>query len=968
MFRKDEHMEPKKLFQEVVAERLIEQLNQGTAPWQKPWVAGAPAAHFPMNPTTGKRYKGINAIFLMSQDRADQRWMTYRQAAAAGAQVRKGERGTPIQYWKFQDEAAKIDAQGRPVLDANGEPVMDRVQLERPRVFHATVFNAEQMDGLPPQRVEQREQSWTAVERAENILTASRATIKHEMQNRAYYRSATDSIHLPEPSQFATADNYYATALHELGHWTGHASRLHRDLSHPFGSQGYAKEELRAEIASMIIGDELGIGHDPGQHAAYVQSWIAVLKDDPLEIFRAAADAEKIQGFVMALEQTQEQQQEQKQEHVHADVLRAGRESTEVAQFLGHDIAQVLGDPNQSWTHFTAFIGPSLEAALRSHGFHTIADVTGSETADFTAVALERLSPVFGIAPSHTEVDNAYLQRKGLAMAFAASAEQIVISRARPVIGGDIAVDPSVKLPTPEPREPHAAAAHADIRAEPLDVSTTAAIPVGKTYLDVPYADKADAKALGAKWDRQKQSWYVPTGVDPLPLDHWRSAVQAPSLLQKQRDVEGPQLDVAVPTAPPHRQYLAVPYGDRVEAKAAGAQWDKVLKSWFIGPEVDVARIQRWTSEKVSAEQEPAMHPRDEFARSMRVHGLMVEGDHPIMDGNKHRVPVEGGKKGAVDGFYVLYPDGHPAGRIINNKTGSDEKWRSKGYVLDPAKNAVLHAEAAANITRRAAALAAQHEQAAKRVSQQLALLRPVEALTPYLTAKGVQAHHGAFTDHEQKTTFIPAIDIDNKVWSMQYIQDDGTKRFAKDSRKDGCFHAIGGLDALAMAPAIVIAEGYATAATLAEVLEFATVAAFDSGNLPAVAKALQTKYPDKPIVIAGDDDHHRELKDGKNPGREKMEEAARAVGAKMLLPIFAPGERDKNPGMTDFNDLASQSILGREGAERQLRAAVDGAIAVRSEAAVVAEQRRLVQTKVQRQGRRMDGEESLSAKRSATL
>ena len=97
-------------------------------------------------------------------------------------------------------------------------------------------------------------------------------------------------------------------------HWTGHASRLDRDLAHPFGSEGYAKEELRAEIASMIVGDELGIGHDPGQHAAYVGSWIKALQDAPLEIFRASSDAEKIHDYVLAFEQVQVQEQDQAQQ------------------------------------------------------------------------------------------------------------------------------------------------------------------------------------------------------------------------------------------------------------------------------------------------------------------------------------------------------------------------------------------------------------------------------------------------------------------------------------------------------------------------------------------------------------------------------------------------------------------------------------------------------------------------------
>lgn len=127
----------------------------------------------PMNPTTGKRYKGINAIQLMAQGRSDSRWMTYRQATASGAQVRRGEKGTLVQYWKFSEEQEKLDEQGRPVRDAKGEKVKETVMLERPRVFFATVFNAEQIDGMPP--IQRQEHSWNAVERAEHILTVGPA-------------------------------------------------------------------------------------------------------------------------------------------------------------------------------------------------------------------------------------------------------------------------------------------------------------------------------------------------------------------------------------------------------------------------------------------------------------------------------------------------------------------------------------------------------------------------------------------------------------------------------------------------------------------------------------------------------------------------------------------------------------------------------------------------------------------------
>lgn len=294
----------KKAFHEQVAENLIEQLKQRTAPWQKPWKPGDPLLTLPHNPTTGKRYRGINTLNLMSRPYTDPRWLTFKQAVSIGAQVRKGEQGTQVQYWKFTEDRTQKDANGNIVADSEGQQIKEQVKLERPRAFYATVFNGDQIDNLP--QLEIKTPDWNPIDRAEEILQASNAVIKHGESDRAFYRPTTDSIHLPHKHQFPTPDRYYATALHELGHWSGHELRLNRDLSHPFGSEGYAKEELRAEIASLILGSELGIGHDSGQHASYVSSWIKVLEQDPKEIFRAAADAEKIQDYVLSLSRTQE--------------------------------------------------------------------------------------------------------------------------------------------------------------------------------------------------------------------------------------------------------------------------------------------------------------------------------------------------------------------------------------------------------------------------------------------------------------------------------------------------------------------------------------------------------------------------------------------------------------------------------------------------------------------------------------
>jgi phage/plasmid primase-like uncharacterized protein len=182
------------------------------------------------------------------------------------------------------------------------------------------------------------------------------------------------------------------------------------------------------------------------------------------------------------------------------------------------------------------------------------------------------------------------------------------------------------------------------------------------------------------------------------------------------------------------------------------------------------------------------------------------------------------------------------------------------------------------------------------------------------------------YTDEEKKLTCIPATDCEGNLWTVQYIAEDGTKRFAKDSRKEGCFHALGGLAKLSEVPVILIAEGYATAATIKEATDLpVVVSAFDSGNLKSVAKALHAKYPHKCIIIAADDDKHLELTQGINTGKEKALEAASAVSGLILIPTFAPQEQSLNPKQfSDFNDLANHSKLGFEGVSRQIKPKIE--------------------------------------------
>ncbi|ARM33365.1 DUF1738 domain-containing protein [Legionella longbeachae] len=705
-------------YHQVVANQIIESLKAGTAPWLKPWEPGTGSGQVPYNPITGKRYRGINALYLMLNQSDDNRWLTYKQAQSMDAQIRKGEKGTTIQYWKFHEEQIQQDDAGKPVLDEHGNPLKVQVNLERPKVFYATVFHVSQIDNMP--ELIAKELDWSLIERAEKLLLNSGATITHSEADRAFYRLSTDSIHLPPKEQFKSAANYYATALHELGHWSGHPSRLDRDLGHPFGSDAYAKEELRAEIASMLLGAELGIGHDPSQHTAYIKSWIQLLEDEPLEIFRASADAEKIVNHLCALEQTQDIQ------------------LTELIEIKDEKLKEVA-------------------------------------------------------------------------------------------------------------------------------VMTSENITSEKVWLSIPFKQKESAKSTIGK---------LPDGTP-------------------------------------------------------GIAWDKVQKCWYANPGVPIEKIKAWLPENKGMSQDKALIPANEFKAALINLGAIVSGGHPIMDGKPHRIATEGDKNGEKAGFYVAHLDGIPAGYIKNNRTGAELNWKCKGYILTDEQKAILKTEALKHQQTRQRELEAKQKNTALRLKEKLSMMAEIVEPTPYMQAKRIEVHSGVYTDEERKLTCIPATDCEGTLWTVQYIAEDGTKRFAKDSRKEGSFHVLGGLEKLSGTPVIVIAEGYATAATIKDATGLpVVVSAFDSGNLKPVAKALHDKYPNTPIIVAADDDKHLELTKGINPGKAKGKEAADSVNGFIILPTFAPGEQLSNPRQfSDFNDLANNSKLGIEGIKRQLKSKIDSVV-----------------------------------------
>lgn len=270
-------------FYQTVTDSIIKALEAGVKPWVCPWGINGTSAGLPLNFATGTAYSGINIMLLWSsaaaQGYTDSRWLTYRQAAGQGGQVRKGEHGTTIIYFKTLEK--ENDA---------GE------KEHIPMLKTFTVFNVQQIDGLAIDRELLPDASFNPVEEAEALVARSGARIT-ERGIRAFYRPATDEIYLPERFRFEHAADFYATQLHELVHWTGSPKRLNRECGNKPGSDKYAFEELIAELGCAFLMADLKISGEV-QHENYIAGWLKSLKDDKRFIFRAAGAASKAHRYL----------------------------------------------------------------------------------------------------------------------------------------------------------------------------------------------------------------------------------------------------------------------------------------------------------------------------------------------------------------------------------------------------------------------------------------------------------------------------------------------------------------------------------------------------------------------------------------------------------------------------------------------------------------------------------------------
>ena len=292
-----------------VTERILADLERGVTPWTRPWSAEALAGRVtrPLR-ATGEPYGGINVILLWMEavagGYASPSWMTYKQAQAFGGQVRRGETGAPVVYYGTATKRAEGAGSG----SGTGELFEGEEGREVRFLKSYTVFNVAQIDGLPDRfhAVPAEAPALPACERvdaAEAWFAAIDATVEHG-GTKAYYAAGTDRIQLPPFEAFRDAHGYYATRGHETVHWTSHAARLARSFGRErWGDEGYAREELVAELGAAFLAADLGLALEPREdHAAYLASWIRVLQNDRRAIVSAAAHAERAVRYLHELQ------------------------------------------------------------------------------------------------------------------------------------------------------------------------------------------------------------------------------------------------------------------------------------------------------------------------------------------------------------------------------------------------------------------------------------------------------------------------------------------------------------------------------------------------------------------------------------------------------------------------------------------------------------------------------------------
>ena len=887
-------------YQEL-ANKFADLIEKNEAPWQKTWSG---KGFLPYNIKSEKEYNGMNLLNLMMAAEAkgyeDNRWLTFLQAGELGAKVRPGEKGMHIMFLQTKETKKEID-------EITGEEQVVTVKLEKPRAMWSVVFNAEQCEGLPAYK--EKLITFDPIEKAQEILDNSGAKIIHKKQNEAFYNIVTDTITLPLKEQFQSPEAYYRCALHELGHWTAHEKRNNRDLSGSFGSESYAREELVAEITSFLVGTQCGLGHEPNDNnVAYLKSWSKAIRDDPSYLFKAVKDADKaaqlILGKELELEQINNNEKNMEKETPEINInknnsvtyINVPREEKDQAKELGAKWDR----NNMCW-----FVPADKDLSLFDKW----------EKVDEKDLIARKEQ----LHQNKKENDTEKGFFKDLAVNFAWSEYDFGVKEDT-ILKGEEAykfLDKLVKLDTEQNK-----IQERKLNGEKLDAAyyyKTRFVLSYKTHTSESVRVDAGDLEFGGKEKVSEAIEYRATigSAVLIPKEEMQNFKK-----EEERYLE--YLQEKQVNMKNEKYILAVPYEEKDQAKALGAEWDKDGKFWYC-QESEKDKFFQWDIKNVEnkVKYDIPLNIEEEFLNSIKSAGVLE--NTVIADGQKHRIAVDGDKGKEQSGFYVLHADGVANGYFMNNRTGEEIKWSSKEHSynsMTPEEKAEMKALYQARKAEREQEDKILTEKAEKALYAKFMNKETINEHS-YLTNKMIEPTQNIYAGNDNTIT-VPLYNVDGRLKSAQYIDADGNKRFAKNTNKVGAFHIVDGNAAdLKSATSIIIAEGYATAASINEAVKepgLKVIAAMSANNLEHTVKAITEKYPAINIVIAADNDLNNKIG---NIGLN----AANAVADKYKNVTVTVPKINGKAVAGDFNDIISKNELSKEEALKNIRYSIKPAL-----------------------------------------
>lgn len=859
-----------------VAQNFAASLRRGVSPWQR---LSQELSLMPIAGTTGKPFRGINRWVLANKGLSDPRWYTREQAEHLGASLNSEEEGVKLSFWRFS----------RPFRLKSGEEI--REKLLKPELLVFTVFNAESFDGLP--KLTEAPRPPCDPKQVSQILKMSGAAFRPTEQLSAFFSPEDDVIYVPPMTKYPSREARLSDVVRELVAWESAPCRQGGAAGSfdPPGSSAFARRSLTCELASLLIESELRLPHNDQKNRAYYADWAALLEKEPTVILQIASEADRLATKILGLVNDRQKIVDAKPK---LPLDWSGSMEVSATEDLQH--YRVMAVRKDGSLFEVARLDSRPEAETMAWQISVLYSSEARTEREYLHVPYEHRDEV-----------------KLLGAKFDPAVKAWFIP---PEADDDVREKLQKWRPGTFQQRVEALARETLIRAKD-------SLPSERIFLNVPFVEKNKAKRAGAVYDARRKVWYVSKKGPLESVQQW--------LPPEYKELVEKYLPEGVLKEPVK---LYVPYEAHMFAKSKGAYWNSAEKSWYAPAGAFEKDFIDWMRMPVE------MDPLEEFKTVLRSMGFDEKRNAPVvLDGEKHRFYFIDDKPKKPSGEYRAYSDGRPAGSITNFKSGEFRTWQYAGRKIDisPETYEKLRAEAEAARERRRKETTEKQLNASRR-SQLLYESLPAELdkrpITAYEERKGLNikgARPMVGRVNPEGKLVLPVTDLDGRFWSIQTIDADGSKRFTKDGRKRGCLSYAIAENCIRTAkgyeigsyPALVVCEGYATAMSVSQALQQPVVIAFDAGNLSPVCAALHAKYPNVPILIAGDDDAHREKKGDINPGRSKalkvQEELPDAVHC--VFPVFAPEEAGTKD-FTDFNDLASKSRLGFAAMKEQLLAA----------------------------------------------